>query len=48
VPKGCRIKTGVSLPRVANLHVAPTIAEILGLELPRAEGPVLTEILQAD
>jgi predicted AlkP superfamily pyrophosphatase or phosphodiesterase len=47
IAEGYRIKSGVSLPRVANLDVAPTIAEILGLELPRAEGRVLTEILEA-
>jgi arylsulfatase A-like enzyme len=43
---GNRIKPGTSLPRVANLDVAPTIAEILGLQIPNAEGRVLTEILE--
>ena len=42
---GNGIKHGVSLRRVANLDVAPTIAQLLGLEIPRSEGRVLTEIL---
>jgi predicted AlkP superfamily pyrophosphatase or phosphodiesterase len=42
---GNGIKRGVSLRRVANLDVAPTIARLLGLEIPRPEGRVLTEIL---
>ncbi len=42
---GNGIKRGVSLSRVANLDVAPTIARLLGLEIPQAEGRVLTEIL---
>ena len=46
IAQGNRIKPGVSLPRVANLDVAPTIAEILGLQIPNAEGRVLTEILR--
>ena len=45
IASGCRIKRGVSLRRVANLDVAPTIARLLGLEIPRPEGRVLTEIL---
>jgi predicted AlkP superfamily pyrophosphatase or phosphodiesterase len=42
---GNGIKHGVSLRRVANLDVAPTIARLLGLKIPRADGRVLTEIL---
>jgi predicted AlkP superfamily pyrophosphatase or phosphodiesterase len=47
IAQGNRIKPGISLPRVANLDVAPTIAEILGLQIPKAEGRVLTEILES-
>jgi predicted AlkP superfamily pyrophosphatase or phosphodiesterase len=46
IAAGNGIKPGVSLSRVANLDVAPTIARLLGLQIPRAEGRVLTEILQ--
>ena len=47
IAQGNRIKPGISLPRVANLDVAPTIAEILGLQIPNPEGRVLTEILES-
>ena len=47
IAQGNRIKPGISLPRIANLDVAPTIAQILGLQIPNAEGRVLTEILQS-
>jgi predicted AlkP superfamily pyrophosphatase or phosphodiesterase len=46
IAQGNRIKPGVALPRVANLDVAPTIAQLLGLQIPQAEGRVLTEILR--
>jgi predicted AlkP superfamily pyrophosphatase or phosphodiesterase len=46
IAQGNRIKPGVVLPRIANLDVAPTIAQVLGLQIPRAEGRVLTEILE--
>lgn len=42
---GNGIRRGVSLPRVSNLDVAPTIARLLGVELPEVEGRVLAEIL---
>jgi predicted AlkP superfamily pyrophosphatase or phosphodiesterase len=42
---GHGIKSGVALPRITNLDVAPTIAQILGLQVPKAEGRVLTQIL---
>jgi predicted AlkP superfamily pyrophosphatase or phosphodiesterase len=42
---GYGIKPGMKLPRVSNLDVAPTIAELLGVPLPDVEGRVLTEIL---
>lgn len=45
IAQGNRIKPGAVLPRIANLDVAPTIAQLLGLQIPNAEGRVLTEIL---
>lgn len=45
IASGPAIKKGVVLPRMANLDVAPTIAKILNLEIPNADGKVLTEIL---
>ena len=38
IAQGNRIQPGVLLPRVANLDVAPTIARLLGLQIPHAEG----------
>jgi len=46
IASGNRIKSGVRLPRMANLDVAPTIAQLLGLQIPRVEGRVLAEILE--
>ncbi len=45
IASGKGIKRGVSLPRVANLDVAPTIARLLGLKISKPEGRVLTDIL---
>jgi len=45
IAHGNGIKHGVSLPRMANLDVAPTIARLLGLQIAKPEGRVLTEIL---
>lgn len=45
IASGSGIKPGVSLRRVANLDMAPTIARLLGLKIPRPDGRVLTEIL---
>ncbi|HEX4142168.1 MAG TPA: ectonucleotide pyrophosphatase/phosphodiesterase [Pirellulales bacterium] len=42
---GAGIKPGTSLGRVSNLDVAPTIARLLGIELPSAEGKPLVEAL---
>jgi predicted AlkP superfamily pyrophosphatase or phosphodiesterase len=47
IAQGNCVKPGVVLPRVANLDVAPTIAQILGLQIPHAEGRVLAEVLQS-
>jgi len=43
---GYGIKPGTKLERVANLDVAPTIAELLGVPLPKVDGRVLKEILK--
>ena len=43
---GAGIRPGIKLERMANLDVAPTIAKLLGLKLPRTDGRVLDEILQ--
>lgn len=45
IASGAGIKKGLVLPRMANLDVAPTIAEILKLTIPNPEGRVLNEIL---
>ena len=34
--------------RIANLDIAPTLAELLGVKLPEAEGRVLREILSLE
>jgi len=46
VASGPGIKPGVSLPAFPNLQVAPTIARILGLPLPEAQGAPLLQILR--
>jgi len=43
---GYGIKARTKVPRINNLDVAPTIAELLGVKLPGAEGKVLREILK--
>jgi predicted AlkP superfamily pyrophosphatase or phosphodiesterase len=48
IASGAHIKAGVTLPRVSNLDIAPTLARLLGLSLPGAEGRVLDEILDED
>ncbi len=45
IASGRGIKPGGTLERVANLDVAPTIARLMGIALPNAEGRVLEEIL---
>jgi predicted AlkP superfamily pyrophosphatase or phosphodiesterase len=46
IAQGPHIKSGVRLPRIANLDVAPTIAHLLGFTIPNVEGRVLKEILE--
>jgi predicted AlkP superfamily pyrophosphatase or phosphodiesterase len=43
---GYGIQPGARLGRMANLDVAPTLAELLGVKLPEIEGRVLREILK--
>jgi predicted AlkP superfamily pyrophosphatase or phosphodiesterase len=45
IASGAGIRAGTPLGRIRNLDVAPTIARLLGLPLPGAEGRVLEEIL---
>ncbi len=45
IAAGAGIKSGIKLKTISNLDVAPTIAKLLGVELPTSEGRVLTEIL---
>jgi len=42
---GAGIKPGVQLGEISNTSVAPTIARLLNLKLPDADGPVLKKIL---
>lgn len=43
---GYGIKPGARVPRVRNVDVAPTLAELLDVKLPGVEGEVLREILK--
>lgn len=43
---GPEFKAGVDLGEIQNLDVAPTLAKIMGLELPKAEGHVLSDALK--
>ncbi|MCB1277276.1 alkaline phosphatase family protein [Prosthecobacter sp.] len=45
IASGRGIKKGAVLDRMANLDVAPTIAKLMDLKLPDADGHVLEEIL---
>lgn len=46
IASGAGIKKGARLNRVRNVDVAPTIARLLGVDLPNVEGRVLEEILE--
>jgi predicted AlkP superfamily pyrophosphatase or phosphodiesterase len=46
VAAGRGIKKGAQIGVIENIHVAPTIARLLGVELPGARGKVLGEILE--
>jgi hypothetical protein len=43
VASGAAIRKGIVLGSVSNLQVAPTIAKILGLNLPEAQQPLLND-----
>jgi predicted AlkP superfamily pyrophosphatase or phosphodiesterase len=43
---GAGIKAGVRLGEISNIDVAPTIAKLLGLSIPNADGKVLKEALK--
>lgn len=43
---GHGVKSGVDLGKISNLDVAPTMARILGLEMPTADGRVLSAALR--
>jgi predicted AlkP superfamily pyrophosphatase or phosphodiesterase len=45
IASGRGIKRGVTLDSVSNLDLTPTIARLLDLQMPDAQGKVLTEIL---
>jgi predicted AlkP superfamily pyrophosphatase or phosphodiesterase len=46
VASGAAIKPGVKLDSVTNLQVTPTIAKILGLQMPDAKEPALDSVLR--
>ncbi|HEY1084834.1 MAG TPA: alkaline phosphatase family protein [Prosthecobacter sp.] len=46
IASGKGVKKGIVLPRMANLDIAPTMARILGIQLPDTDGRVLEEILE--
>jgi predicted AlkP superfamily pyrophosphatase or phosphodiesterase len=46
IASGAHIRRGVELGAISNLSVAPTIARLLGVSLPAAAQPPLTQILQ--
>ena len=45
IASGVGIREGIRVGHVRNLDVAPTIARLLGLELPSAAGVAMEEIL---
>lgn len=46
IANGNGIRSKVELGKILNLSVAPTLARLLGIQLPRAEGPPLDALLQ--
>lgn len=48
IAAGAGIKPGTKLDLIHNVDVAPTIAHLLGVQLPHADGQVLKEILEAE
>ena len=48
IASGAGIKSGVKLPHISNLDIAPTLARLLDLRLPAQEGRVLEEIFSEE
>ncbi|WP_263376775.1 alkaline phosphatase family protein [Granulicella aggregans] len=48
IASGAAIRPGVTLGSIPNLQVAPTIAKILGIQLPAAKQAPLNQILRVD
>jgi predicted AlkP superfamily pyrophosphatase or phosphodiesterase len=46
IASGYGIKAGAKVPRIRNVDVAPTVAELLGVKLENTEGAVIREILK--
>jgi predicted AlkP superfamily pyrophosphatase or phosphodiesterase len=45
IASGYGIQRGMKVPRMTNLDVAPTLAELLDVKLPQPEGRALSEVL---
>jgi hypothetical protein len=45
VANGYGIKSGVVLDEIQNLSIAPTLAELLGVQFPKTKAKALSEIL---
>ena len=48
IASGYGVKKGLREPFTKNIHVAPTIAAILGFSLPQAEGRPIRQILSVE
>jgi predicted AlkP superfamily pyrophosphatase or phosphodiesterase len=46
IASGYGIKRGVELDHIANTSIAPTLAKLLGIELPKSLEPPLKQILK--
>jgi predicted AlkP superfamily pyrophosphatase or phosphodiesterase len=46
IASGYGIKRGIELDHIANTAIAPTLAQLLGIELPKTLDPPLTQILR--
>jgi predicted AlkP superfamily pyrophosphatase or phosphodiesterase len=46
IASGYGIKQGITLDSIQNLSVAPILARLLGVKLPKTNGPALTQILK--
>jgi len=47
IASGAATKKGARLTQVSNVDVAPTIAELLGLDMKNTSGHVIREIIEA-